>query len=649
MDFPKLSALETNSAFYSAVDGLSVGVNVCDQEERIIYCNEALARITGYSREEMIGKTTYELFIPPEQVEWLKAKIKHRFEGVAERYELPINRKDNSRVWVNVSAAPIMDEDGTVIGSIAIAEDITERKLAIEALARSEQRYRNLVETVSDLIWSVDSLGRWTFVNQACFRILGYTPEEMLGRPFTDFQRPEVSEQDLAVFSEILQGKSYFNYVTEHIRKDGTPVMLRFNAITLRDSAGNVIGTTGTATDITEQLRIEHESLMLQKQLQQSQKMEAIGQLASGIAHDLNNALAAVVGHLHLLQISSKLDEAAAQSVQVALAGCNRAGSLTNQLLGFSRQGKYNPQPLLVAALMHDTLRFLEPIIAKDIRIESSITNQDLVVLGDAAQLQQVLTNLIINATQAMPNGGLIQMTCVEVNISHSQIPNPHAEAGKFAVIRVQDSGTGIKPEHLDKIFEPFFTTRGNGKSSGLGLAMAYGIIHNHGGWIEVSSEVGKGSIFSVFLPRTDLAPATLDQPKISSQRNIDGHVLVIDDEPLLVDLTKRLFESHGFTCSGFVSGSEAIKWYQQNWKEVSCIVLDMKMPQIAGTACFRALREINPSAKIVLFTGYTEDEEAHALLELGALRVFQKPLKYEELVAWISHNISSSNADGAD
>ncbi|MEI2763975.1 MAG: PAS domain S-box protein [Methanothrix soehngenii] len=572
---------ESELRYRSVVDALGEGIIYSDPDDVILHINSRFCELTGYSASEMLGK---KALASSPQEEWnkLRDRTRKRLQGIAEQYEIQLMRRDGTRFWARINATPVRDMSGTIVATLGAITDISERKRAIEALRSSEKKYRDLVETSSDLIWSVGLDGTVTFVNSACRSMYGYEPEEMLGIPFWKFVDESVSEKDRALFHSILTGRQIFQAETRHRRKDGSLISLSINAIPVRGEDGEIIGATGTAsdiserkhveeelrsqreflrqvidavpsyifvkdssmrfslvneafasayqkrpeeilgksdhdihpsasdadafvadckevlrsmkpklvledaitnpltksvqwhytirtplilpdgsppqvltvaTDITERKRAEEEALRLEKQLLQAQKMEAIGQLAAGVAHDLNNALGAVVGHLQLLQMSQDLSTSIRNSLDIALGGCERALSLIEQLLGFSRQGRYNLASVSLRDMASETLAFLSKVIDKGIEIRIVGIEENLHVHADAAQIQQAITNLIINAKQAMPRGGALTLAFDHVHVPYPESRNPRALPGHYGVLRVSDTGSGINPSIIDKIF----------------------------------------------------------------------------------------------------------------------------------------------------------------------------------------------------
>jgi len=758
---------KSESRFRTLIEALGEGILYCNPEDIIIHVNSRLVELTGYQVDEMIGQPAYELLLPSGEDRLLRDRTARRLQGISESYEIQLRRKDGTRFWAEIHATPIREEAGDqIVGTLGALTNIDERKSAEESLKKSERKYRDLVETSSDVIWSLDQHAIIVFVNQAALAVYGYEPEEMIGRPFTDFVSEQQAVKDIAVFHRVLGGEPHFKYETEHLRKDGSTVALSINAKQRQDRDGNVVGTTGTATDITEKqrsekivrrrekqfrtyfqlpligiaissaegewidvneklceihgypreelmrlswekithpddlaadlallakvnageidrysmdkrfikkngeiihtsmslgcvrtndgavdyhvvlvqditdrVRMEAETIELQRQLMQSQKMDAIGQLAAGIAHDLNNALGAVVGHLQLMRLDPELPENSERSVDIALSGCSRATSLIEQLLGFSRQGKYNLKTVSLQQLVTETLDFLSRVLEKNIYISRINSKKEIFIKADQAQLQQAITNLIINAKQSMPSGGTIIISMDSQEVRNPAQFNHRSSPGQYAVLSIQDSGVGIPSDIIDKIFEPFFTTKDEG-GTGLGLSMVYGTVQNHGGWIQVQSVPGNGSTFEVYLPIVTMKEVS---PTVSITHDAatgTGAILIVDDEPHLADLTQQFLQQTGYGTKSFTSGEAAVAWYKLNSSEIDLIILDMKMPGMDGKACFEAMRKINPDASVVILTGYIRDDTAKALLQSGVIKVFQKPVKYPDLIQWVNGNL---------
>ncbi len=638
---------ESEARFQALFDGLGAGIIFCDLNHVVLMVNREMERLTGFTQNEMVGKSVFGLFIDDAERTNYLAKTARRLEGASERYEIRHRRKDGSSFWAQVNATPFRDSSGEIMGSLGVVSDITEQKHIAEEVSHQRELLRWVVDTNPNFIFVKDHRGHFVLVNKAFAEFYGRTPEEMVGlmnidvHPHKD-EVPQFLREDQQVMrtgEPLLVPERAFRHPRTGRVVWGQTIKV---PIELPSAQGRYV--LGVVTDISSRKHAEEESRKLQKQLVHSQKMEAIGQLAAGVAHDLNNALAAVVGHLHLMETTPKLDVPLKASVHVALQGCERAGSLIQQLLSFSKPRKLDFKKISLQSILTQTIDFVGKVIGKDVRLVIEGQAQTLLVMADEAQIQQALMNMIINATHAMPRGGTITFRFKTEEVLVPELFNPGARAGSFAVLSVTDTGSGIKPEHLDKIFEPFFSTKGEGKGTGLGLSMVYGIMQQHHGWVDVESRLGLGTTFSLFFPRVDGELAEATQTPALRQTPIDrGMVMIIDDEPVLVDLAKTFLSRSGVHSIGFSDPEEALAWYTQHFAEIHLVLMDMKMPKMDGENLFRALKSANLAVKVVLLSGYSHDGTTSALLAEGAIKFFQKPLRYPDLVKFIGDELLSN------
>lgn len=514
----------------------------------------------------------------------------------------------------------------------------------IESLQKdSDLKFRAVLEGLAEGLIIGDTNDTVLYVNSRMVEMTGYSAEELIGIKAYQLLVPSEEWYRVEGGTQRRFSGAFDRYELTIVRKDGTHFISEVSATPYRNSSGEIVGSIAALSDISAKKQAEQENERLQRQLLQAQKMEAVGQLAAGIAHDLNNSLGAVVGHLQIIRMQESLSSQAAQSVDIALTGCSRASTLINQLLSFSRQGKYDFKVTSIQHLIGESLDFLGKIVSPSVEIKRSGQLEDLFISADQAQLQHVITNLVINACHAMPKGGALNFSFSTTYILRPQNFNQKSKAGNFVVLTVSDTGSGIPEDLLSKIFDPFFTTKEEGEGSGLGLSMVYGIMQNHGGWIEVDSEAGMGTAFSLYFPQVGAPSLSLVERKENGAKGKKegvGKILVIDDEPMLVELACNFLERAGFTTQPFSSPDEAFEWFRANHAEVSLVLLDMKMPGYNGSKSFKILREIDPEAQVVLISGYIDDREVHDLLDKGALSFIQKPVKYTELVAWISRTI---------
>lgn len=622
---------------------------------------------------------------------------------------------------------------------------------AEESLTRREKQYRDLVETSDDLIWAVDTEGCWTFVNQqAVRRIYGYEPGEMLGRPFTDFETLHQAARDMTAFQRIKDGEPAFNYITQHLRKDGAPVWLSFNAIVVRDEKGKVLGTTGTARDITAQRKTEQrlqdsellyqslvetlpqcifrkdkegrftfansafcellhlelpevlgrtdldlyppelarkyseddgrvmdsgtpfegvdsykdwegrlrhmqvvknplydargelvgiqgifwditDKMKMEGELVKSSKLESIGLLAGGIAHDFNNILTAILGNISLLRYTGSLPQEANLRLEDVQKACLRARGLTQQLLTFAKGGAPIKQSASIVEIIRDSSEFA--LRGSNVRAEYSFASGLPRVEVDASQISQVIQNLVINANQAMPNGGTIEINGIERVIGpESDLPlNP----GHYVLISVRDHGTGIPPDLLPKIFDPYFTTKPTG--TGLGLATAYSVLRRHDGVITVESKVGEGTVFRIYLPASVRGPIPA-APARASQNLLrgSGRILAMDDEPAIRTLVSVVLRQFGYEVQTVENGTEAIDKYSEALKTdtpYDAVIMDLTIPGgMGGREAIRELLRIDPNVRAIVSSGYSSDPVMSDYRSFGFSGIVAKPYRMEDL-----------------
>jgi len=621
-------------------DNSVIGIAISTATKNFIEVNDYMCRLHGYSREELSRMTWVELTHPDDRandVGWFERLAR----GEIDNYELDKRfiHKDGY-IWnARLVVGAVRHKDRSLDYVIALAQDITAERRAQSALRTQAEFYRQLIDSNPNLIFACDFGGRFTIANKAFAEISGLPVESIIGK-----RNHEIVSDDASAHR--------YDEENETVIRSGEPLLVsQDKIIDARDGRERwfqaiktpLISPDGltpyilcVASEITDRKRAEDEATLLQRQLLQSHKLEAVGKLAAGIAHDLNNALAAVVGHLHLL--GSAVEQRGRGSLETALTGCERASSLIQQLLGFSRQGKYNPQVLSVRDVVEATVAFLAKVIDKDIVVRIGADRNGLAIQGDVAQLQQVFTNLIINSVQAIKGPGSVTIDFGRREVLHPERFNQNAHTGFFVAVSVTDTGAGIAPENLDKIFDPFFTTKSEREGTGLGLSTVYGIMQNHSGWVEVESKVGVGTTFTLLFPQVE---ATAMQPEPATppghaDARASGHVLIIDDEAVLVDLARQFFMNAGVQVTGFSDPREALEWYGSHAFDVDIVILDMTMPRIDGTTCFHEIRKINADACVVIMSGYVEDTAAQALLEEGVYHFFEKPLRYPELVSWV-------------
>ncbi len=486
-----------------------------------------------------------------------------------------------------------------------------------EALVRSEERFRELAELLPETIYEMDDRGVLTFVNRSAFDQFGYGQDDFAkGLHALDMLAREDRERAAEVIGRTMEGqKGGLNEYTA-LRKDGStfPVLIRSTPI-LRE--GKPVGMRGIIIDISDKKQLE-------SQLIQAQKMEAVGTLAGGIAHDFNNILMGIQGRTSLMLMDLPEDHDHYDHLAGIEEYVRNATQLTKQLLGFARGGKYQVKPTNLNKLVAESSNLFGRT-KKEILIHSKLQEDLWTVESDQAQMEQVLLNLYVNAWQAMPSGGSLYLQTANVYLDDKQAGAHGVNPGRFVRISVTDTGVGMSESTQRRIFDPFFTTKERGRGTGLGLASAYGIVSNHGGFIDVSSEKGSGSIFQVYLPATDkdIVPERVEREEPLRGRET---VLLVDDEELILDVGQQMLSKLGYNVLIARNGEEAVDIYEKMGESIAIVILDMIMPRMSGGAVFDRLRDIDPDLKALLSSGYSIDGEAKEILARGCDGFIQKP-----------------------
>ncbi len=515
-----------------------------------------------------------------------------------------------------------------------------------ELIREREQRFRALSENAPDIIYTLNVDGRFLYVNPAWEKILGYNKETVVGKFFTDFLKKEDMERFTPVFSYIRDNRQTItDLYVPILHKDGSERLFYMSGAPDADSEGNVIGVVGTFKDVTDlkksefELRGMNESLKqeiedrklaeakradLERQLRQAQKMEAVGTLAGGLAHDFNNLLMGIQGYTSLMLLSTNESHNHYEKLKNIEKYVVRGSDLTKQLLGFARGGKYEVRPTNINELIK-TSSHMFGRTKKEISISTAFESKIWRVEVDQGQVEQVLLNLYLNAAQAMPGGGSIHIETKNVIIDESEIRNKYFKPGKYVRIIVKDTGVGIDEKTKGRIFDPFFTTKEMGRGTGLGLASAYGIIKSHNGFINVESEVGRGSEFIIHLPASE--KASIEETVIAEKLVMGNEtLLLVDDEEDILKIGAEMLNRLGYKVMPARSGMEAVKLFTEKKDEINLVILDMVMPEMNGSETFDLLKKIQPDLKVLLSSGYSLSEEASQILKNGHNSFIQKP-----------------------
>ena len=604
------------------ISSANEGIVVYDRDFRFIVWNRFMEELTGLPAGEVLGLSAFDVF-PHSRDQGVEVLLERALDGATIAspdltYYVPQSGKTG---WISGTYAPYRNSRGEVVGVIAMVHDITERKLAEEALRKSEENFRAIFETAPDCIFIKDRALKYVLVNPSVESLFGRTSAEIVGLSdgelFGEAAERRTREMDYRVldgemveveFSEIINGAA----VTLHVVK--APMF---------DDAGQITGICGIARDITQTRQLE-------AQLLQAQKMEAIGTLAGGIAHDFNNLLMGIQGHISLMLMDTSSDHPHGAHLTGVEDMIRSGATLTRQLLGFARGGKYEVKP----TDLNDLIRKSSDMFGrtkKEIKITRREQDGLWVVDADRGQIEQVLLNMYVNAWQAMPGGGEMTLSTQNMILDELFVKPHKAKPGRYVKISITDTGIGMDEPTRQRVFEPFFTTKGRGRGTGLGLASAYGIIRNHGGFITLYSERGHGTAFNLYLPVSAsgaVVDAALERQVIKGTETI----LIVDDEDIVLNVGVEVLKTLGYQVLSARGGPEAIEIYRQKAGEIDMVILDMIMPEMGGGRVFDAMKGINPAVKVLLASGYSLNGQASNILSRGCGGFIQKPFSIIDL-----------------
>jgi PAS domain S-box-containing protein len=500
-----------------------------------------------------------------------------------------------------------------------------------EDLRKSEEKYRMILETIKEGYYETDLKGSFTFFNPATCEIIGWTADELLGSNFRRLTQKDSVDAVFRAFNQVYKnGGAAQDIEWRLIRGDGTIAHIETSGTLLGGSNGKPAGFRGILRDVSERKESEEERRRLQTQLQQAQKMEAIGTLAGGIAHDFNNLLMAIQGNVSLMLC----DTDPASPIYMRLANIEKqvtsGAKLTAQLLGYARKGKYELKTFDLNRLTRETAETFGRT-KKEIKITFDLANDLSAVEADPNQIEQVLLNIFINAWQAMPEGGELRIRSANVTEKAMLDRRFRPSPGRYAMISISDTGMGMEQETVARIFEPFFTTKGMGRGTGLGMASAYGIVKSHGGYIDVDSKKGAGSTFLLYFPATT-KPVHETTALVQEIRDGNGTILLVDDEEEVLQVGSEMLKRLRYDPFSAKEGAEAVDIYRQNLGKIDLVILDMIMPGMSGSQTFDKIREIHPEAKVLLSTGYSIEGQAREIINRGCCGFIQKPFTMNDL-----------------
>ncbi len=584
---------------------------------------------------EVIGKHHYEVF-PEMPQRWKDVHQRCIAGGVERDDDDHFERPDGSTTYNKWECRPWYRAEGKIGGMITYTEVTTERKLAETSLKNSEIRYRRLFESAKDGILILDAeTGMIEDVNPFLINLLGFSHEQFLGKAVWElgFLGNTIANQNNF---EQLQREEYIRYDDLPLETaGGRRIDVEFVSNTYLVDHKKVIQCN--IRNITKRKRAEEEKAKLEGQLLQSQKMEAIGQLAGGVAHDLNNLLTPILGYSEMLLEELHEDDPRHKDISLILQAAESAKILTRQLLAFSRKQVLDMRPVDLSQILADFKKIIRRTIREDINIRTHLNAASVFVTADVGQIEQIIMNLAVNAQDAMPRGGVLTLATEEMTLDETYLTaHPEAIPGRYVVLEVSDTGTGMDSALMEHIFEPFFTTKEMGKGTGLGLSTVYGIVKQHSGFINVYSEPGKGTSFRIYLPRSgdisEIREEKLKKKKLKEELDGNETVLVVEDNDLVRDLACDILRKRGYMIISAKNGRECLDILADYEDQIDLLLTDVIMPDMNGKELYDSLILSRPGLPVIYMSGYTEDVIAHhGVLEKG-VDLIHKPFTRKNL-----------------
>jgi two-component system cell cycle sensor histidine kinase/response regulator CckA len=612
---------ETNTRLNTLIQAIPDVVYFKDDQRRNQVVNKAFQRLVGLKQSEITGRTDDALFPADLAGAYRKSDEDVLKLGKTVHIEERTTSAKGTDIFFDTVKTPLRDKKGGIVGLVGVSRDITQRKRAEEAALESERKYRLVVDNANDAIFIIQD-GLIKFPNPKLREISGYTSDYLANTRFADLVAQEDRDMVVERHKKRLAGEDVpTTYSFRIINKAREQLWVEVNAV--------LITWEGRAAvlcflrDITPQKKLE-------AQLQYAQKMEAVGTLAGGIAHDFNNLLMGIQGNVSLMLMDVDKTHEHYERLRNIEKHVQSGARLTTHLLGYARKGKYEVAPVDLNQLVEETSHTFGRT-KKEITIHRDFAKGLFAIDADSGQIEQVLLNLYVNAADAMPSGGTLILKTSNVTHEDMQGRLYEPKPGKYVLLTVTDTGTGMYKKTIERIFDPFFTTKEMGRGTGLGLASAYGIIKGHGGYIDVDSQRGQGTTFSIYLP----ASSEKAQKTVRAAGRFipgTGTVLLVDDEEAIIQVGKELLEAMGYRVLLSRNGREAIKVYRKNQDDIDIVILDMVMPGMGGGEAYDRIKKMNPEVRVLLSSGFSIDGEASHILDRGCNGFIQKPFAMQEL-----------------
>ncbi len=604
-----------------------------DDKGVFFYVSPSVQLITGYSPEEWCKHYTRYLTDSPENIKTVEyTEDTLRTGNTHPPYLVEIYHKNGNRINLEVNEQPVI-ENGKVLGIVGVARDVTERIQMQERLRKSEEKYRNLVDNISDGLVVCDFEEKIIFSNPAACKILGYGPEELIGSNFLNLVVPADLPQLLTENKKRKRGQES-SYVISVLRKDGDVRMLFISGRPYAEEKGGVLGTVGVFTDITEMRKADEERLRLKEELARAQRMESMGVLAGGVAHDLNNILGPLVAYPEMILYKLPDDSPARKQVEMMGRAAREAADVIQDLLSLARRGRYEMRPTNINDVIEEYINspsFVELCRRNaNVSVTKNLDRAIYSIFGSSPHLLKVIMNLIVNAFDAMPGGGDLTIATSQSYQEKLQSGFKDIIKGKYVMVRVKDTGMGIDEKDLKKIFEPYYSKKKMGTSgSGLGLSVVYGILKDHKGYYDVISKVGEGTEFIIYFPAVEAAVIhnSTDAMDFTGKET----VLIVDDMQEQCETASQIIGSLGYKTVAVASGREAVKYLKKS--SVDVVIIDMLLEKdFDGLETYRKIREVRPNQKAIIASGYSVTDRVIQMQAIGAGAFVKKPYTREQI-----------------
>ncbi len=620
--------LQSETKYRDMVEQINDVLFTTDIECRFTYISPTVEVLGGYKQEDMVGHLMFE-FIDPAFLPKIKEQFIKVMSGHLEPAEYRVKNKAGEYKWVRSSSRPIL-EKGKPIGMRGVLTEISARKKAEESLRETRDYLENLFTYANApiIVWNPDL--KITRFNLALEKLTGYTVFEVVDKHLEMLFPSESRKSSLDLIALTSEGEHLITVEIPILCKDGDVRTVLWSSANIYAADGKtLVSTIAQGQDITEQK-------MLQREMLQLQKMESIGTLAGGIAHDFNNILGIILGYSTMLERNAGDKEKISNYSKIICQAVNRGAALVRQILTFARKTDIILAPMSLAELVTELISMLEQTFPKVITFKKFIDANIPVIDADRTQIHQAMLNICVNARDAMPNGGSITIKVERQTKNQMQERIPVVDQDFYICVSISDTGEGMNEATRQRIFDPFFTTKEQGKGTGLGLAVVYGIIQSHHGFIHVESEMGYGTTFRLYFPiSTEIENISDSIPPAFELFNIGGteSILFVEDEEALIEMVRLLLESKGYTVFTAKDGIDAIKVYEEHEREIKLVLTDMGLPGMIGIELFKELREINPNISVIMASGFFEPDVKSELFKAGAKGFIQKPYSPDELL----------------